>query len=1222
MTPLPLLLLTLLTMTSLDVPAQCSVNRVPFEWRADSGANLNLFYPHHWQDYKSALLKAGRKVPKLYPSKDVRTAGQETLKIAGRFKATLTSPNSKKGFESSVYVCSSPTQDVGRLPLLGRQAMQGLGFAVYDPRGGLHFKSLTEGATFDEDLFDDFDDKEADRIIHEELNAEMRALRDQIHEKFKHIFTGQGRYNGPPVHVEVTDDFQPHTVPARPTPIHIKQKLIDQLKVMIKEGIFSRLGEDESYDHCSPLHVVMKKNGDLRITSDFSHLNNFVKRYRHLQTPRIDDFQAKLCDGKWYFVLDMSNSYHMIPVTPESSRLLVVSTPIGNLKYNVLGQGLNMSGDAFDSIMNDVLDGLDGVVNYRDDVIGTASTFEGLMSLYEKVLARLAKNGLHVNPAKTQISQTVKFFGMIWEKGSMRPDPEKVRDLRATSPPEDKKAMLSFLSCVQWLSSFIPHLAEKTALLRDMTHKNADYSWTDERLNAFYELRDGLSDKTMLNMYDPRRETAVFVDAGKLSHQRDPTTRNRLRGGLAGVLCQMIDGEWAPISFYSRRISEVMSRYDQLSLESCAILWSCRKFAYYLLGCPAFTVFTDSKPLLPFYNRKKINHIPPRIHRHMLELQNYNLKVKWTPGIYQMTDFLSRNPSRNISAKFAAKEEDLLISEVTAELESDIRNELLAETGNDDVLSFVKHVIENNKWTQAKSDPRLKTFYQLRSDLSVIDGLVYNGSQVVVPTSMHKRLVKKFHDVYEHQGRDKTYMKLKSMYWFVKLSDQVAKTIAACSTCQRIKFCPRKDPEGQRPTVPQFNYQVAMDYKDLPNGKQGLVMMCLWSRYAKVYQVKSTAFEYAKPALDDWRERFGDSYIWISDNGPPFNGVKYQSYCKQNGITHDPVTPINPQGNGEIEGFMRTISRAIKVSKLENRNFVEVMKNAVAKYNDTPHITTGVSPFEIVFGRPKRNGMLDPRGPEAFSRPPPSDATIRERIEKVKTAVQEKRNEKRHVKPHQFAVGDKVWGSIDGKTYDPVPYVIIEIRHDSIVAARESDGKHLHRRAEFFKKVVEDDEAARPPRNELGEDRSNRNGRPDLIQYDLGDDDDLPPGGGGGPAANDGGQPDNPGRGDRRSPGGRARPRNNRRVVINEDGNREYVIPSRPRTRGQGPVPDFPNVLPVPPEYSAAARRDLVRIREQFENPDHRREVDEERERLDDIRRGDDQAEPERDDPAPDNDQR
>ena len=50
--------------------------------------------------------------------------------------------------------------------------------------------------------------------------------------------------------------------------------------------------------------------------------------------------------------------------------------------------------------------------------------------------------------------------------------------------------------------------------------------------------------------------------------------------------------------------------------------------------------------------------------------------------------------------------------------------ELKLETSRDEILRKVKNIIEVNSWLQFKQDPNIRPCFQIKDELSVVDGLI------------------------------------------------------------------------------------------------------------------------------------------------------------------------------------------------------------------------------------------------------------------------------------------------------------------------------------------------------------------------------------------------------------------------------------------------------------------------------------------------------------------
>lgn len=75
--------------------------------------------------------------------------------------------------------------------------------------------------------------------------------------------------------------------------------------------------------------------------------------------------------------------------------------------------------------------------------------------------------------------------------------------------------------------------------------------------------------------------------------------------GVGAVLShKMDDGSERLLGFVSLTLSHAERRYSQLDKEGLAVIFGIKKFHKYLCG-RRFTIYTDHKPLISLFNKKK-----------------------------------------------------------------------------------------------------------------------------------------------------------------------------------------------------------------------------------------------------------------------------------------------------------------------------------------------------------------------------------------------------------------------------------------------------------------------------------------------------------------------------------------------------------------------------------------------------------------------------------------
>ena len=161
--------------------------------------------------------------------------------------------------------------------------------------------------------------------------------------------------------------------------------------------------------------------------------------------------------------------------------------------------------------------------------------------------------------------------------------------------------------------------------------------------------------------------------------------------------------------------------------EMLAICFAVSRFRDFLIGLPAFQIWTDHSPLVSLLNVKKIDELPPRLQRLRLRIAGLPYFVKYVKGSSHVSaDCLSRSPTQeeNVDDELTEEVQDFTIGYLHAHQVSEAKLSLiLSEQVKDPILGKVLDYVRNG-WPK-KVPTSLKTYYSVSSELCIIENLLY-----------------------------------------------------------------------------------------------------------------------------------------------------------------------------------------------------------------------------------------------------------------------------------------------------------------------------------------------------------------------------------------------------------------------------------------------------------------------------------------------------------------
>ena len=423
-------------------------------------------------------------------------------------------------------------------------------------------------------------------------------------------------------------------------PRHVSIALRDKYKMEIDKLLSEKIiaAQTKPTDWVSPVVLAPRKGSDrVRLCVDFRELNKAINREFYYSPPP----QVSVCDlpkGKavYFSKLDARLGYHQVALDAESQDLTTFITPFGRFKYLRAPFGLSNIGECFNRKMEEHLETYKFHESERratDDNLLFDSTIEGHIQHVKQFLQRCREKRITIAPDKFEFCKTrINFAGYDVTKDGYTPAVDLVGALTNFPTPKNLTDLKSFLGVVGQFAEAAPELAKKAEPLRGLLKKGNEFLWQDSHEAAMADIKRYCVSLPSLTFFDYKRETRLIVDAS--------------RKGIGFCLQQKHEPHWRFVSCGSRFLTPAERNYSMIELEALAIVWAVLRSKMFLQGMRHFSIVSDHRPLLPIFNRMRLDEIGnPRLRRLKHKVVSFNYDLIWIAGKMNLiADAFSRAP--------------------------------------------------------------------------------------------------------------------------------------------------------------------------------------------------------------------------------------------------------------------------------------------------------------------------------------------------------------------------------------------------------------------------------------------------------------------------------------------------------------------------------------------------------------------------------------------------
>jgi hypothetical protein len=676
---------------------------------------------------------------------------------------------------------------------------------------------------------------------------------------------------------------------------------------------------------------------------DYRPLNEVTIKNKY-PLPWIDILFDQLT-GAWVFSkIDLRSGYHQIRIRPEDIPKTAFTTRYGLFEYLVMSFGLTYAPAHFTYLMNPVfMPELDKfVVVFIDDILIYSKNEEEHAKHLRIVLTRLREHRLYAKFNKcTFWLEEIQFLGHVLSAKGIAVDPSKVQDILEWKPLTTVNQVRSFLGLAGYYRRFIPDFSKIVKPITGLLKNDTKFDWSSKCEEAFEQLKVLLTTSPVLAQSDIEKPFDVYCDTSS--------------SGLGCVLMQ----EGRVIAYASRQLHRHEEHYPTHDLELAAVVHALKIWRHYLLGNTCH-LYTDHKSLKYIFIQSELNM---RQRRWLELIKDYDLEIHYHPGKANVVaNALSRKVSyhcltaRASDTTLCHEMEKLNLGMIQhktltqLKLESVLLQRIIDAQRTDKGMKHIHEKIEADKANCFRKDDQ---------------GIIWFNDHIVVPkdAKVRQQILDEAHlSRYSiHPGSTKMYQDLKQHYWWTKMKIEIARYVARCDTCRRVKAVHMKTARPlQSLPIPTWKCEdISIDFiVGLPKTTKGFdSIWVIIDRLTKIAHFLPVKTKYAVVAYTELYiarilSLHGILKTIVADRGPQFVSKFWSELHKSLGTKLLHSLAYHPQTSGQTERVNQILEDMLRACVLEFlQKWDDCLPLAEFSYNNSYQESIKMAPFEALYGR-------------------------------------------------------------------------------------------------------------------------------------------------------------------------------------------------------------------------------------------------------------------------------
>ncbi|XP_055613887.1 uncharacterized protein K02A2.6-like [Uranotaenia lowii] len=760
---------------------------------------------------------------------------------------------------------------------------------------------------------------------------------EQIFRKYATVFEDSiGKISSVQAKLHLQPNAHPVFLRARKIPFNMQKTVDAELNRLVAEGVLSKV---EHSNWATPIVPVKKSENRVRVCGDYKQTVNPQLKVDQHPLPTIDELFASFAGGSKFSKIDLVQAYLQMEVAPEDREILTLNTHRGLYRPNRLMYGISSAPAIWQRQIETILQGIEGVSVFLDDIKVTGSTDAVHLSHLEEVLRRLAYHNIRVNRKKCEFfTDCIQYCGYLIDREGIHKISQKVEAIQNMPRPKNKDEVRSFVGLINYYGRFFENLSTVLYPLNNLLKKEVDFKWTKECEKSFRIVKERMQADNCLVHYSPDLPLLLATDASPY--------------GVGAVLSHIYpDGSERPIQFASQTLNRTQQAYMQVDKEAYAIVFGVKKFFQYIYG-RNFTLLTDNQAVSKIFNENKGLPVMSalRMQHYATFLQSFKYELRFRKSVdHANADALSRMPVKRSDPESDIEESDVVeLNQIeTLPLTT---SELSQATADDKSVSTLIQGLKYGKIVDAKD-----RFGVDQTEFSLQKGCLLRGIRVYIPDVLRQRVLQELHST--HFGVTRTKSLARGYCWWSGMDRQIEELISNCAECQSVRPDSWKaKPHCWEPATEPFQ-RVHADFAGPFMDTYFFILVDSYTKWPEIKVCRSITAESTENMCREIFSTFGIPSVFVSDHGVQFTAESFQLFLKRNGIVHKMGAPYHPATNGQAERYVQTFKQKLKALKCPRSKINLELANILLTYRKMLHPSTGQSPSMMMFGRQIRSRL-------------------------------------------------------------------------------------------------------------------------------------------------------------------------------------------------------------------------------------------------------------------------